>query len=39
MNDKEKLSELMRLGAERATYISNKTLAKAKKRVGLLLEK
>lgn len=39
MNDKEKLSELMKLGAERATYISNKTLNKAKKRVGLLLEK
>lgn len=39
MEDKEKLSELMRLGAERATYISNKTLTKVKKRVGLLLEK
>ena len=29
----------MRKGAERATYIANKTLTKVKKRVGLLLEK
>lgn len=39
MEDKKKLEELMKLGAERATYISNKTLTKAKKKMGLLLEK
>ena len=38
MNDRAYLDEQMRKGAERATYIANKTLTKAKKRVGLLLE-
>ena len=39
MNDRAYLEEEMRKGAERATYIANKTLTKVKKRVGLLLEK
>ncbi|MDY3916798.1 MAG: tryptophan--tRNA ligase [Selenomonadaceae bacterium] len=39
MDDRAFLEEEMRKGAERATYIANKTLTKAKKRVGLLLEK
>ena len=38
MNDRAYLDEQMKKGAERATYIANKTLTKAKKRVGLLLE-
>lgn len=39
MEDRAYLEEEMRKGAERATYIANKTLTKVKKRVGLLLEK
>ena len=39
MDDRAFLEEEMRKGAERATYIANKTLTKAKKRVCLLLEK
>ncbi len=38
MNDRAYIDEQMKKGAERATYIANKTLTKAKKRVGLLLE-
>jgi len=38
MNDRAFLDAEMKKGAERATYIANKTLTKAKKRVGLLLE-
>ena len=39
MDDRAFLEAEMRKGAERATYIANKTLTKVKKRVGLLLEK
>ena len=39
MQDRAYLESLMRDGAERATRIAAKTLTKAKKRVGLLLEK
>jgi len=39
MDDRAYLESEMRKGAERATYIANKTLTKVKKRVGLLLEK
>ena len=39
MQDRSYLEEEMKKGAERATYIANKTLTKVKKRVGLLLAK
>jgi tryptophanyl-tRNA synthetase len=39
MENRSYLEEQMRSGAERADKISRKTLTKAKKKVGLLLEK
>ena len=39
MQDRAYLDEEMKKGAQRATFIANKTLTKVKKRVGLLLEK
>ena len=39
IQDRSYLEEEMKKGAERATYIANKTLTKVKKRVGLLLAK
>ena len=39
MGDKAQLETLMKQGAEHAAYIANRTLAKAKKKMGYVLLK